>query len=501
MSPSHFLERLFFDLSASFTSDAVVVAIIAVLIGALYQAKKGTHSRFLEHAPNVMTSLGILGTFAGIVIGLLHFDHQNIDESISLLLAGLKTAFITSLVGMSAAIIFKAADTWWFAPKREAAKNEPQDVTPKHIYGALIRSNEKLDALRQSLAGSEEGSLVGQIKLTRSDINEASRRAEKSREVFEAKLWAEMRGFAELLSKSATEQVIEALRQVIIDFNKNLTEQFGDNFKRLDESVQKLVVWQQQYMEQLERMSDQYEQGVKAISDTRDAVGEISVKTAEIPESMAKLQSVIVVNQHQIQELQRHLEAFVAMRDQAVRAVPQIQEQLDDVARQLTQAANDMRVELLNGAAEFKGSVTQTNTAMQALANNIQTQSESITETLQDTAKDINQTARDMLERLESGAKSLQTNLDRTVEQVLGEVRKSVERSLVGIEKEISRAIGQTGEGIDKQLRAMDEAMSSEMTRVMNEMGRALASISSQFTKDYERLVHAMRRVVAERGD
>lgn len=45
----------------------------------------------------------------------------------------------------------------------------------------------------------------------------------------------------ETLSRSATEQVIEAFQQVIVDFNQNLTEQFGDNFKALDASVGKLV--------------------------------------------------------------------------------------------------------------------------------------------------------------------------------------------------------------------------------------------------------------------
>jgi hypothetical protein len=34
-----------------------------------------------------------------------------------------------------------------------------------------------------------------------------------------------------MLSEMATNNLIEALNNVIKDFNKNLTEQFGDNFK------------------------------------------------------------------------------------------------------------------------------------------------------------------------------------------------------------------------------------------------------------------------------
>ena len=52
------------------------------------------------YAPTLLTTIGILGTFAGIISGLLGFEVENIDESIATLLEGLKTAFITSLAGM-----------------------------------------------------------------------------------------------------------------------------------------------------------------------------------------------------------------------------------------------------------------------------------------------------------------------------------------------------------------------------------------------------------------
>ena len=67
-----------------------------------------------------------------------------------------------------------------------------------------------------------------------------------------------MQNFAELLSKSATTAVIEALKSVIQDFNNNLTEQFGDNFKQLNEAVYKLVIWQENYKGQMQDMGEKY---------------------------------------------------------------------------------------------------------------------------------------------------------------------------------------------------------------------------------------------------
>src|SRR5690606_6423268 len=147
----------------------------------------------------------------------------------------------------------------------------------------------------------------------------------------------------------------------IVDFNRNLTEQFGDNFKRLDESVQKLVIWQQQYMEQLSQMAQQYEQGVKAIDQTRDAVQQIGETTSTIPSSLDALRSVIQVNQHQIQELQRHRESYVQMRDKAIQAVPQIQSHLNEVGEQLLVVSRDMAATMMEGATDFKDSVGQPN--------------------------------------------------------------------------------------------------------------------------------------------
>jgi len=41
--------------------------------------------------------------------------------------------------------------------------------------------------------------------------------------------------------------LVEALRDVIHDFNNKITEQFGDNFKELNEAVGRLLIWQEDY--------------------------------------------------------------------------------------------------------------------------------------------------------------------------------------------------------------------------------------------------------------
>lgn len=108
---------------------------------------------------NEIVSLGVLGTFVGIAIGLFHFDATDIKSSMPQLLEGLKTAFITSGVGIFFSIILS-------------------------IYKP-IRENKS--------------------------------------------------------------QTLEALEIIVKEFNHNLTQQFGDNFKQLNESVKNMIIWQESY--------------------------------------------------------------------------------------------------------------------------------------------------------------------------------------------------------------------------------------------------------------
>ena len=66
----------------------------------------------MSQAPSLLTTMGILGTFVGISMGLTNFDpsHLGVDTSALMnasvdMLKGMKTAFYTSLVGMSASVL------------------------------------------------------------------------------------------------------------------------------------------------------------------------------------------------------------------------------------------------------------------------------------------------------------------------------------------------------------------------------------------------------------
>ena len=67
---------------------------------------------------NIASTIGVLGTFVGISIGLWKFNPNDITSSVPLLLSGMKIAFATSIIGMAASIFMK-----YIALKNEDEEN------------------------------------------------------------------------------------------------------------------------------------------------------------------------------------------------------------------------------------------------------------------------------------------------------------------------------------------------------------------------------------------
>lgn len=556
MNPTIGLEALLISLNPESVTNFFVYLMLFIFIYSLILSWMRKASGFVHYTPNLLTTLGILGTFVGIVMGLLEFDVKQIEQSISPLLEGLKTAFITSLVGMLLAIVFKALESSDLF-RRKAVFSVPEQIGPQEIHAELMAQRHALEKLALSVAGDEESSLITQVKLLRSDardhadrnhaqikqqsdalrlLSELASQQEDRHERLKAELFERMDRFAEMLSKSATEQIVSALKDVITDFNRNLTEQFGDNFKALNQAVHALVEWQENYRLQLIQMHDQYAHGVEAIIQTESSVAHISEQSRVIPQAMSELKNVLEVAQHQMAELERHLEAFKAMRDHAVAAVPEIKKQMDlmveDVASSVKEAgekivfaSGKVNETLITGAQDFEERVNRTNENLTNASDDLAKNSIMIRDQFDALVQDINASNRDMVghvkeqtagirqtlvdanSELGTAVERIHGHVSETVETLLKhlseELRRAVESQLREVdtlnrhfEGELSKSMGKTSEAVNGKLEMMDKAMQQELTRVIQSLGNNLAAITDKFTKDYSRLTQEMATVV-----
>ena len=119
------------------SNSFVLVAITVLFFFSLFLDFSNKKPNLVAITPNLLTSIGILGTFWGIFIGLLYFDVHNIDESIPHLLEGMKTAFFSSLCGIASAILFKII-------RGVFVKIQSEDVGAAEIH-------ESLESLRESI--------------------------------------------------------------------------------------------------------------------------------------------------------------------------------------------------------------------------------------------------------------------------------------------------------------------------------------------------------------
>ena len=564
MNPALALETFLKGQDAQSITAIFVWLIIVAFVAAIICYRADRMRGFAHYALNLLTSLGILGTFVGIVIGLMNFNPEEIDGSIASLLAGLETAFITSLVGMAAAILYKMATTSLpFMQPKGVDGIGADEVGPEDIYACLKAHEGSLEKMRIGIAGDEDGSLVSQLKLLRSDsrdlgdklgvisqtndqqlevmidIHKQSEQQSERFDVFSQDLERQLKDFAEMLSKSATETVINALKEVIADFNKNLTEQFGDNFKALDASVQKLVEWQENYREQLADMKAQYSHGVESITQTEQSVAHISEKAGAIPDTMEGLKTLLETTQHQLEELTNHLEAFKGMRDAAVEAVPTIREQVESTVQDVSSAAQSasehyrkllegsakVNEEFIEGVRSINASFDTINRSMVQTSDTVASNSEQIAAQMEDALKDVNSHVRSMGESLTQESLALSQTLanagkqtEQHIQTVQSQVTDSISQMRQRLESSVEemtsmqshqmneafqkmdavmrQAVERTGESVNSQIKAIDDSMQQELQRVMTEMGRALSHISGRFTQDYQQLTQQMQQVV-----
>ncbi len=74
-----------------------------------YEINNYTHRRLVEMVPDILTSLGILGTFMGLVLGLRGFNpasYEAMSSSVEGLIDGIKVAFVTSIYGLSLSLAY-----------------------------------------------------------------------------------------------------------------------------------------------------------------------------------------------------------------------------------------------------------------------------------------------------------------------------------------------------------------------------------------------------------
>lgn len=103
--------------------------------------------------------------------------------------------------------------------------------------------------------------------------------------------------FSELLKKSNTEALVEVMKKVTEEFQKQMNELIGrlvqENFEQLNKSVEKLNTWQQENKEMITSLTAQYKQMQEEFAKTSTILTSVSEETKQLTASEGKLQTLI----------------------------------------------------------------------------------------------------------------------------------------------------------------------------------------------------------------
>ena len=226
------------------------ISIISSLIIFLfpYLGRKWFNPQLLS---STVVSLGLLGTFGGIMYGLWVFSVEQIDSSIPQLLEGLKTAFLTSIAGMLASLILKLVPVFYGIRKEE---EQEEEVTDKQLL-LVLENIEKNTQPTATLALVQEVKLSNeQLKNNFQSLNDnlqnmVARELHFNTEALASSLQSVISNLDNRISEQINQtilkiyDILEQQLQHIIhsqEFNQTIQEQLQDTLSKLQETIQNI---------------------------------------------------------------------------------------------------------------------------------------------------------------------------------------------------------------------------------------------------------------------
>ena len=386
----------------------------------------------------ILTTLGIFATFFGIAIGLSKFDSSNIQGSVPSLLAGLKTAFWASVFGVGGALTLKYREYAF------GVRSAVGDVHADGEIGAADIAN-LLRSINSALVGGEDSSLITQMKLGKQDTNDR----------LDALKAAQLEALNKL-SEMGSKALIEALKEVIRDFNTKLSEQFGDNFKQLNIAVGRLVEWQDKYAKQVEEINKRFEATCatmeKATADYVEVVQQ-SGKFTETATHLGQLLSTIADEKQRFAEMSKSLASMLLS---ASGSLPEIEKKIVALTEQLGRSVSDNAIAVSN-------SISSAHQAM--IASN----------------SDLN--------------KQLNTALNENASSIKNTVQ-SAHQAMTSTSNEYNKQIDELIRKTKDQIVLLDKSLSDELEKSLTSLARQLTALSERFVSDYSPLTDKLRDIV-----
>ena len=455
---------------------------------------------------NIASTIGVLGTFVGISIGLWKFNPNDITSSVPLLLSGMKIAFATSIIGMAASIFMK-----YIALKNEDEENI-DDIM--ELFNTMIAESRNVN-----------NTLIENQKQTENVLNKVS------------EIWA-----------SHQENLTVELKSEILNLNNNTIskqeeligefKKLGECFTLLNSGVNNLQTWQENYKETIENTTKELEIVIQTIHNADESIESISKNSSLIKENNEKLSEVLKeINKTQNVIIESN-KSIIEISNTAKESIPQINEHftnIDNRTKESTAYLQTLISENLNNIKSYLEKITEdvlSKTTQSIYENNRQFKYEisehisqckmliyslkdlipDINEHLLSTQKRFNKTLIHFNEEVQNSfkentyeinkqvqlLKENTANINNTLDDTISLSTKRLENITVATSNQIKTMAEEMEKLCVRKIEKLDNTLIEEFTDALSCLAGQLVTISEGFSEDYYRLLEELKEAFAQ---
>lgn len=410
--------------------------------------------RMLDTAAGTLVGLGLLGTFLGLTLGIKGFDSSNterINESIQGLLAGMGTAFLTSLLGMTFSILFTTADkalrhrlykdvkeitdrldSEYYIDDLVLANINQQNIV-NQLYKALKNDlqQQALEIANKLTYTNAEGQNVTIGNAIREILTENTKQS-KALMSFSTDLAMELnQGFDETLSRQMQQKIVPLMESV-----DATTKAVVEHIDKMADTVSSPATDMMQNVvdelkQSMQSLLNEFSTGLSgsATSELENLAMQLGTATqamADFPKNMENISATLQVTIEEVKHAISEISNTSANANST--AMQQMQEQITYATGAISNAITEVK-EVMSGISQ--SSQEQSNQMVSKLADAAEKMGSFLTGTISTLSNSVQQSVKGITDDINSK----QTDLIALQEDTTSQTKKLLENFNIGLER------------------------------------------------------------------
>lgn len=452
-------------------------------------------TEYFRHLPGIMTGLGIIGTFFGLILGLGQFDlgaPEKVQESVTALIQDVFCAFIGSLFAIACAMIVTNIEKEWL--RRCYERLEKMTDAVDGLFDAGVGEEYLADLVRTSQESSIQTRMLKDSLVT--DLREMLQNLVETQVRENLKLADTLSGSyresGNLLANQISESIESSFRDPLQRIADSVSAASGDQSQMVGSMLQDVLV---AFMSKLEGTFGQQFQGMSAmLEQSVGAMQSMQSGLAGLVNDLrrASEESTETVSQQLAKALQNMNSSQEVMQASLSEMVRTLGATVDNMGNQGVEAGSKIAAQLERMYADGEVRQQQMAHQMDAFVRQLQ---DSVGRGQAETIDQIAGTVRQLEQQMQTMIEGVGESINRAQEDGLRRVSNASETLTGRIETMFAT--------LDERRLEMDSAAQSALKVFQEQATTTLSGLSTEvrsLTELVERERHAMRQTIDALG-